>query len=277
MPANRSPVLQSVVYVAVSVGGLLSMFPFYWLIVMTTRTTSDIFRFPPKVTFGTQLFHNIDNVMQNADMSGAFANTIFVSVVSTLLTLFFCALAGFCFAKFIFPGRNILFIFLLATMMIPSQLSLVPSFIIIQKLGWIGSFKALIIPGMANAFGIFWIRQYALDSIHDDLLLMGRIDGCNIYRLFWHIALPILRPALAFLAIFTFIGTWNDYLWPLIVLNDPAKFTLQLVLAQLKGVHSSDYAMIMAGTMLATLPLIILFIMVSKQFISDIMAGAVKD
>ncbi len=108
-------------------------------------------------------------------------------------------------------------------MMIPGQLSLVPSFIIMQKLGWVGTYKALIIPHMASAFGIFWMRQYASGAIHDDLLNAGRIDGCNHFRLFWNVGLPVLRPALAFLGIFTFIGSWNDYLWPLIILNNPKK------------------------------------------------------
>lgn len=131
------------------------MFPFYWLTVMSTRTTSDIYRFPPKVTFGTQLMTNINNVLANIDFFGSFVNTFFVATASTLLTLFFCSLAGFSFAKFDFPGKKVLFLLLLATMMIPGQLSLVPSFIIMQKLGWVGTFKALIVPGMASAFGIF--------------------------------------------------------------------------------------------------------------------------
>lgn len=265
------------IHLSLLIGIILSLFPFYWLVIMSTNKSSDIYRFPPKLIFGDQLMTNINGVLSNIDFFGSFVNTVFVSVASTVLVLFFCSLAGFSFAKYNFPGKKILFILLLATMMIPAQLSLVPSFIIMQKLGWVGTFKALIVPGMVNAFGIFWMRQYAQGAIPDDLLNAGRIDGCNHFRLFWNVAIPILRPALAFLGIFTFIGSWNDYLWPLIILNNPNKYTLQITLSQLNGIYTTDYAMVMAGTLMATLPLIFMFLLVSRQFISDIAAGAVKD
>lgn len=265
------------IHLSLLIGIILSLFPFYWLVIMSTNKSSDIYRFPPKLIFGDQLMTNINNVLSNIDFFGSFVNTVFVSVASTVLVLFFCSLAGFSFAKYNFPGKKILFILLLATMMIPAQLSLVPSFIIMQKLGWVGTFKALIVPGMVNAFGIFWMRQYAQGAIPDDLLNAGRIDGCNHFRLFWNVAIPILRPALAFLGIFTFIGSWNDYLWPLIILNNPNKYTLQITLSQLNGIYTTDYALVMAGTLMATLPLIFMFLLVSRQFISDIAAGAVKD
>ncbi len=277
MIGKHAVVKKLILHLALLIGVAVSMFPFYWLTVMATSTTSDIYKFPPKVTFGTELMTNIQNVLANIDFFGSFVNTVFVSTASTLLTLFFCSLAGFSFAKFDFPGKKVLFVLLLATMMIPGQLSLVPSFIIMQKLGWVGTYKSLIIPGMASAFGIFWMRQYAQGSIHDDLINAGRIDGCNHFRLFWNVALPILRPALAFLGIFTFIGSWNDYLWPLIILNNPEKYTLQITLSQLNGIYNTDYAMVMAGTLMATLPLIVMFLLVSRQFISDIAAGAIKD
>jgi cellobiose transport system permease protein len=268
---------KGLLHICLLLGVIVSMFPFYWLLVMSTRVSSDIYRFPPKLMVGAELWTNINNVLVNIDFYQSFLNTLFVASVSTVLVLFFCALAGFSFAKFDFPGKKALFILLLVTMMIPGQLSLVPSFIIMQNLGWVGTFKALIIPGMANAFGIFWIRQYAEGAIHDDLLNAGRIDGCSNFRLFWNVALPVLRPALAFLGAFTFIGAWNDYLWPLIILNDAKKFTLQIALSQLNGIYYSDYSMVMAGTLMATLPLIVLFLMVSRQFVSDIAAGAIKD
>jgi cellobiose transport system permease protein len=257
-------------------GALISMFPFYWIIVMATRKTSDVFRFPPKVTFGTELWNNMKHVFENMDFTSAFFNTLFVASCHTLLVLLFCSLAGFAFAKYQFPGDKLLFNVLLVSMMIPGQLSLIPSFIIMQKLGWIGSFKALIIPGMASAFGIFWMRQFSKEAIHDELLNAGKIDGCNDFRLYWNVALPVLRPALAFLGIFTFIGTWNDYLWPLIIINDSKKYTLQIALSQLNGIYNTDYSMVMAGTFLATFPLIFVFLFVSRQFISDIAAGAIK-
>ena len=143
-------------------------------------------------------------------------------------------------------------------------------------LHWVGALQALIIPGAANAFGIFWIRQYAGQAIHDELLEAGRLDGCNHLRLYWHVAVPILTPALAFLGIFTFIYHWNDYFWPLIVLTNPLRLTLQVALSQLNGIYSTDYSMVMAGTLLATLPLIVIFLLGSRQFVGDIAAGALK-
>ncbi|MEK5059723.1 carbohydrate ABC transporter permease [Paenibacillus shunpengii] len=264
-------------YVGLAIGLVISMFPFYWLIVMSTRTTADIYSFPPKLWFGGEFWNNLTRVMEQIDFVGAFLNTLFVSAVVTILVLFFDSLAGFAFAKFEFPGKKWLFVLLLATMMVPTQLSLVPSFVIMAELGWVGSYKALIIPGMVNAFGIFWIRQYAEGSIPKELLDAGRMDGAGFFRLYFNVALPILRPAFAFLGAFTFIGVWNDYLWPLIVLTDESKYTLQIALSQLNGLYNTDYAMIIAGTLLAIVPLIILFLFISKQFISDIAAGAIKD
>ncbi|GAK40102.1 carbohydrate ABC transporter permease [Paenibacillus urinalis] len=264
-------------YVGLAIGLVISMFPFYWLIVMSTRTTADIYSFPPKLWFGGEFWNNLTRVMEQIDFVGAFLNTLFVSAVVTILVLFFDSLAGFAFAKFEFPGKKWLFVLLLATMMVPTQLSLVPSFVIMAELGWVGSYKALIIPGMVNAFGIFWIRQYAEGSIPKELLDAGRMDGAGFFRLYFNVALPILRPAFAFLGAFTFIGVWNDYLWPLIVLTDESRYTLQIALSQLNGLYNTDYAMIIAGTLLAIIPLIILFLFISKQFISDIAAGAIKD
>ncbi|WP_051235809.1 carbohydrate ABC transporter permease [Paenibacillus pinihumi] len=256
-------------------GVVISIFPFYWLVVMATNETSAMFAFPPKLTFGSYFVENFNNVMQNMNFFRALLNTVFVAVVSTTLQLFFNSLTGFTFAKFKFPGSKVLFFILIGTMMIPGQMVLVPQFIIMKNLGLLGSYIALILPSIATAFGIFWIRQYAL-AIYDDLLEAARIDGCNKFGLYWHVALPVLRPALAFLAITTFMGVWEDYLWPLIVLTDTSKFTLMLALQQLKTVHTADYSMVMTGTLLSTIPLIVFFLIVSRQFIAGIMEGAVK-
>ncbi|WP_199617285.1 carbohydrate ABC transporter permease [Paenibacillus alkalitolerans] len=257
------------------IGVAISVFPFYWLVVMSTNETSAVLAFPPKLTFGGYFMTNIQHVLEKIDFFRALLNTLFVAAVSTTLHLFFESLTGFTFAKFTFPGSKALFYLMLATLMIPGQMLLVPQFIMIQQLGWLGSYKALIIPGMAGAFGIFWIRQYAA-AIHDELLDAGRIDGCNNFRLYWHVGLPVLRPALALLAITTFMGNWEDYMWPLIVLTDTSKFTLMLALAQLKSVHTQDYAMVMTGTLMATVPLIVFFFLASRHIIAGIAEGAVK-
>jgi cellobiose transport system permease protein len=258
------------------IGLVISVFPFYWMIVMATNTTSDIYRVPPKIIFGGQLLVNMSKVLQSIDFFRNFLNTLLVASVVTVLVLFFCSIAGFTFAKFEFPGKNVLFGILLATLILPSAGSLVASFVIMADLGWIGTFLPLIIPGMVSAFGIFWMRQYSLSAIHSDLIDAGRIDGCGHLRLYWDVALPALRPALGFLGILTFISTWNDYLWPLIVLNDSRLYTLQVALSSLNGIYTTDYSMVMTGTLMATIPLIIVFFFGARQFIANISAGALK-
>jgi cellobiose transport system permease protein len=143
-------------------------------------------------------------------------------------------------------------------------------------IGWVGSLPALIVPGAVNAFGIFWMRQYIQGAVHDDLLDAGRLDGCNFFRLYRQVAIPVLRPALAFLGIFTFVTVWNDYLWPLVVLVNPHRLTLQVALSQLNGLYNTDYSMVMAGTLMATVPLILVFLLGARQFIANLAAGAIK-
>ncbi|MCL6625754.1 MAG: carbohydrate ABC transporter permease [Alicyclobacillus shizuokensis] len=243
---------------------------------MSTRGTSSIFSYPPKLTFGHRFLTNIHHLLSAVSFFHSMWNSLVVAGLSTLLTLFFTSLAGFSFAKFEFPGRKSLFLILLGTMMIPGQLSLVPLFTIMKTFHWVDNLKALIVPGLASAFGIFWIRQFAESAIHDDLLNAARIDGCGNFRLYYHVALPVLRPTLVALGIFLFMGSWNDYLWPLVVLNSPQNFTVQVMLASLNGIYFKDYGMIMAGTLLATLPLIILFSIFSRKIMGSVAIGAVK-
>lgn len=259
------------------VGVLVSLFPFYWMLVMATNSTSDVFAYPPKLFFGGQLWTNVHNVLTNVDFFGSLLNTFIVAAATTILVLFLDSLAAFTFAKYRFPGRRALFVILLGTMMIPTQLSTVPQFVEMAALGWVGTLKALVVPAAANAFGIFWMRQYIEGAVHDDLLDAARLDGCGFLRLYRHVALPVLRPGLAFLGIFTFVTAWNDYLWPLVVMADPKKETLQIALSQLNTLYNTDYSMVMAGTLMGVLPLIVLFILGARHFIADLAAGALKN
>jgi cellobiose transport system permease protein len=259
-----------------AVGAVITLFPYYWLAVMATNTTSDIFTTPPKLTFGSHLFDNVAEVFASIDFLGSLLNTVVVAVATTVLVLFFDSLAAFTFAKYRFPGRDVLFGILLATFVVPTQLAAIPQFSIMATLGWVGDLKALIIPAAANAFGIFWMRQYCASALPDELLEAARMDGCGFFRTYWTVALPVLRPALAFLGIFTFISAWNDYLWPLIVMVDSRNLTLQVALNQLNGVYGTDYSLVMAGTLLAILPLLVVFLIGSRHFIKNIAAGAVK-
>jgi len=257
-------------------GVLVSLFPFYWLVVMASITTQEILQFPPRLVPGTHLLENMREVIHRIDFFGSLFNTVVVSVAGTVLVLFFDSLAAFAFAKYEFPARKLLFGILLATYMIPGQLSLVPQFVTMADFGWAGSLKALVIPGAANAFGIFWMRQYAQNSLPDELLDAGRIDGAGFFRLYRQVALPLFRPALAFLGIFTFIQLWNDYIWPLVVLVNPDRLTLQVALANLNVAYNTDYAVVMAGALMSVIPLIVVFLIGARHFLRDLAAGATK-
>lgn len=263
---------------AVLVAGLLlSAFPFYWAVIMSTHTSSEIFSYPPKLLPGSHFLENLRNLFDSIDFFGSMLNSLLVAGSVTVLVLFFDSLAAFVFAKFAFPGKRVLFALLMLIFMVPAQLAAIPQFVIMARIGWIGSMTALIVPAAANAFGIFWMRQYMKGAIHDELLDASRIGGANFLRQYWHVALPVVRPGLAFLGIFTFMGQWNDYAWPLIALTNPDNVTLQVALSQLNGTHgTTDYGMVMTGALLALVPLLIVFALGARQIIGDLAKGAIR-
>ncbi|MER6438667.1 MULTISPECIES: carbohydrate ABC transporter permease [unclassified Streptomyces] len=258
-------------------GLLLSVLPFYWAVIMSTHSSTEIFSYPPKLLPGSHFLENARHLFDNVDFFGSMANSLLVAGSVTVLVLFFDSLAAFVFAKFRFPGRRVLFALMMAIFMVPAQLQAIPQFVIMAKLGWIGSMTALIVPAAANAFGIFWMRQYMKSAIHDELLDASKLDGAGFLRQYWHVALPVVRPGLAFLGIFTFMGQWNDYAWPLIALTNPDNVTLQVALSQLNGVHgTTDYGMVMTGALLALVPLLIVFAIGARQIIADLGKGAIR-
>ncbi|QIY99626.1 carbohydrate ABC transporter permease [Streptomyces sp. S1D4-11] len=258
-------------------GLLLSVFPFYWAVIMSTHSSTEIFSYPPKLLPGSHFLENVRNLFDNVDFFGSMFNSLLVACSVTVLVLFFDSLAAFVFAKFQFPGRRVLFALMMVIFMVPAQLQAIPQFVIMAKLGWIGSMTALIVPAAANAFGIFWMRQYMKSAIHDELIDASKLDGASFLRQYWHVALPVVRPGLAFLGIFTFMGQWNDYAWPLIALTNPDNVTLQVALSQLNGVHgTTDYGMVMTGALLALIPLLIVFAIGAKQIIADLGKGAIR-
>jgi cellobiose transport system permease protein len=255
----------------------LFAFPFYWLIVMSTSTTSDIFSSPPRLIPGPELFENIGRLFESIDFGQAFLNSVVVSVIATLVTVTIAALSGFVFAMYRFPGRNWLFGILLATMTLPTGVMLVPMFQIYVDLGWLNTYLPLIVPGAASAFGIFWMRQAAREAVQYEVIEAARVDGAGFLRVFWHVGAPALRPAIAGFTVFQFMWNWNEYMWPLLVLNDSDLYTLPVALQQLNGNYgTSDYPVVMVGTLLATLPLIVVFLLFRKQVMSSATSGAVK-
>jgi ABC-type glycerol-3-phosphate transport system permease component len=203
-------------------------------------------------------------------------NSIFISGCYTLLALIFCTLGGFAFAKFDFPGRKWLFALLLGTMMVPTAVGIVPSFIIMKKLHWVNTYYSVIIPGTAHAFGIFFMRQY-ISSVPDEILDAAKIDGCTDFGMYWRIILPVIKPAMVTLAIMDFIGTWNDYLWPLIMLRKLDMYTILLAITAFPAPQfRTPWGPVMAGSTVSVIPLIILFLLFQKQIVSGLTVGSIK-
>jgi cellobiose transport system permease protein len=265
------------VYVVLALGTALSVFPLYFMFVVATRTNDSIGGLPPVLTPGGNLGDNIDRLLANADAHflRGLVNSVLVSASVTVAVVLFSTLAGFAFAKLRFRGRNALLLVIVATMAIPVQLGLIPLYILMIKLGWVGELKAVIVPFLVSGFGVFMMRQYAAQAVADELIEAARVDGCNTLRIYWNVVLPAVRPAAAVLGLFTFMQTWNDFLWPYSVLNQDQP-TVQLSLATLSSGYYSDYAQIFAGTALATLPLLAVFVLFGRQIIGGIMEGALK-
>jgi len=263
-------------YIFLILSGLLSIFPFYWMFVIGSNTTSAINKFPPVVVPGSNFLENAMNVLDRINFFGALFNSFIVSATITISVLFFCSLAGYAFSKLEFKGRDFFFVMVIATMMIPPQLSLIPNFMIMSGIGWVDDLRAVIVPAAVNAFGVFWMRQYISTSVPYDLVEAARIDGCGNFRIFWSIVLPTVKPGLATLGIFTFMTAWNDFLWPLVVLKDRSVHTIQIALRTLNDVYSTDYSLILAGTFMATVPVLIVFLIFNRQFIAGLTEGSVK-
>ena len=223
-----------------------------------------------------KLTSNYRNLWKTVPYNRYFVNSVFIATASTLLTLFFCSLGGYAFAKYKFRGQKILFGILLASMMVPFQVLLVPLFGLMYDIGWLNSYKAIVIPFSVGAFGVFLMRQFIV-TIPSELLDAARIDGCSEFGIYYRIVLPIIKPALGALTIYSFLGSWNGYLWPLIILRDEAKYTLPVGLANLVGIYRQDYGMLMAGTLLSLMPIVILFLAMQREFVQGITLGGVKE
>lgn len=244
----------------------------------TTELTLDLtIEQPPYITsVWNKLTTNYRKLWSVVPYNQYFINSVFIATASTLLTLFFCSLGGYAFAKYQFKGKKILFGILLASMMIPFQVLLVPLFGLMYNIGWLNSYKAIIIPFSVGAFGVFLMRQFIV-TIPSELIDAARIDGCSEFGIYYRIILPIIKPALGALTIYSFLGSWNGYLWPLIVLRDEQKYTLPIGLANLIGTYRQEYGMLMAGTLLSLLPIVILFLAMQREFIHGITLGSVKE
>lgn len=264
-----------VVYLALAAGAVVSLLPFWWMAIASTHTTSELFATPLPWLPGPQLLENLARLQENTQFARVMLNSLGIAVVYTAFSTLVSAMAGYGLAKFRFRGRGVLLGLVLLTMMIPMQVLLVPLFQMMASLGWIDSYQAVILPFLANAFGIFLMRQAFLD-FPDSLVESARLDGAGELRTFYRVVLPVSLPQIAALVIYTFMSQWNAFIWPLLMLNTETNYTVPLALNRMIGLTRVDYSGLMLGSLLATLPLLLVFLFFQKQFIAGLLGGAVK-
>lgn len=263
-------------YLVLVVAAIASLFPLYWMFVVSTTDSATATRMPPAIIPGDNFFYLADLVLTTVPFVRAIGNSLVVAGTIGVAHAVLCSMAGFAFAKLRFPGRHTLFVIVVLTMTVPTQLAVIPQYMIISRLGWVDTLQALIVPGLASAFGIFWMRQHLWVTLSDEMIHAARIDGANTWQIYWRIAFPLVRPAAFVLGLFGFVTAWNDFMWPFIVLKSPEMHTVQIAIKALQNSRSIDLGLAMSGSFLATLPLLVLFVFVGRQMVAGIMAGAFK-
>ncbi len=280
MSGNRTSLSGSLLrlggYLLLALGGVATLAPFYFMFVFATHQRSEIFGFPPPTWFGEHFWTNYQILVQKIPFWRAYWNNLYLAIMTTLPTLFFCSLAGFAFAMYEFRWRERLFGVVMATLLIPAILNLIPFYLLIYQIGWINQPKALWVPAMAGAVGIFMMRQYILSAIPKELIDAARIDGCSEFQIYWRIVLPLIRPALGTLGLITFIGSWNRFADVNVIMRTQETKTLPVVLRTLQGATDVEWGAIMAGTALLVLPLLLVFALAARQLMEGLTSGAIK-
>ncbi len=277
--SSSSFLVTALLHIPLILGAIVCTVPMVWLICATLKTGDDLFKydFLPWDHLGRLTLDNFRKLLARDGFSRWLTNSIFLACTQTVLVVTLSSLGGFALAKYRFRGQKPLMAVMLLTLLLPGQVLLAGSYELMHHLGWINSYAAILVPGAVSVFGMFLFRQ-AMSQVPDELLHAGRIDGCSELRLWWDVALPIVRPMVGAFTLMTFIGTWNSYLWPQIVLQDEAKYTLPMGLANMMSLpeFQADYGVLMAGTLLSILPVGILFFVLQKDFIAGLSTGAVK-
>ncbi len=263
-------------YALVGVGAVLMLAPFYFLFVFASHSRTEIFSLPPPLWLGGDFLANLKILTERLPFWRNLGWSLYVALGSTALTLLFCSMGGYAFALFEFRFKKALFAMVMGTMLLPSFMNMIPTFMVMDALGWIDQARALYLPGAASAFGIFLMRQFAASSIPKELIEAARLDGCSELGIYARIVLPLLKPALGTLGLVTFIASWNNFIGPLVVMRSPENYTLPLALRSLQSPVDTEWGALMAGSAIATVPLIVLFAFASRQLIAGLTAGAVK-
>lgn len=273
---NTEKIAPGAAYLLVGIGALIMLTPFYFMFVFASHSRTEIFNLPPPLFFGESFLVNLNILTEKIPFWRSLGWSLYVALASTALTLLFCSMGGYAFAMFKFRGKQSLFLLVMGTMLLPSFLGMIPTFMIMDAFGWIDQPRALYIPGAASAFGIFMMRQFISSSIPKDLIEAARIDGCGELGIYWRIVLPLLKPALGTLGLITFIASWNNFIGPLIVMRSPEMYTLPLALRSMQSPVNTEWGAVMAGSAIATLPLLVMFAISSRRLIDGLTAGAVK-
>lgn len=273
--SGRGVVARAATYLALAIGSVIALGPLLWMLSASVMATGEASTYPPRFIPHSITFEHYRTLFTRLNVGHALLNSIIIATSVTVLSLFINAAAGYAFAKLRFRGRERTFRLLMLGLLIPTQVAMFPLFLLLKELHLVNTYWGVIIPGLASIFGIFLVRQYAM-SIPDDLLDAARMDGASELRVFWSVVLPVIRPILATLSIWTFLATWNDFLWPLVVLSDDRHYTLPVALASLVGEHVQDTELMMAGSVVTVLPVLIVFLALQRYYISGVTAGSVK-
>lgn len=266
-------------YLVISIAvilGVMTFLPFLWMVSASFMSTGAANTYPPKLFPDKFNFSHYQNLLTRLNLTRYLFNSLVISLGVTFFSLLLNSMAGYAFAKYRFARKKGLFKFLLSSMIIPAQVTMLPVFLILKNMGFINTYFAIIIPGMASIFGIFLIRQYAL-SIPDSLIEAAKMDGATELQIYYRVILPLCKPILVTLGLFTFMGTWNDFLWPLIVMTDSNMYTMPVALANLMSEHVQDTELMMAGSVITIVPVLVVFLALQKYYIKGIMMGSVKE
>ena len=270
---KKKALFKVLTYILLIIGAAFILLPFVWMISTSLKSGTEIYNLsliPENPTLG-----NYIRVFSTSNFGRWFMNSFILSTITVISVLFMDSLVGYTFAKLDFKGKKLMFILILSTMMVPTEMLIIPWYLMVNKLQWINSYWSLLFPGLCTAFGIFMMRQF-FTSIPDDLLDAGRIDGLSEFGVFWRVAMPLVKPALSALGIFTFLGNWNAFLWPVIAVDDPQIYTLPVGLSLFSGEVYNQWDLIMTGATIATLPVLIVFFIFQKQIIEGIHLTGVK-
>jgi multiple sugar transport system permease protein len=272
---KRGPA-SALLHAVLVIGALATLFPLFWMLSASLMPTGEASSIPPRILPTRLTLEHYEALFSRLALGRVFLNSVVIAVCVTAVSVFLNALAGWALAKLRFPGRTRLFALLLGAMVVPGQVAMLPLFLLLRTMGLVNTIAGVVAPAAASLFGIFLVRQYAL-SVPDELLDAARVEGAGELTIFWRIGVPLCKPALVTLALFTAVGTWSDFMWPLVVLTDQKRYTLPVALAGLSGEHALDVELMMAGAVVTVLPVLLLFLFLQRAYIAGITMGGVKE